>query len=622
VTLLVGARSGHEHPAATVTTTGEPRDVMRAVSRFGSALKTLSPERSFPTPRAHVPEVSLGDRFDAPGALDPRDGDPGRGPGGPRRPLHRRAAGVLPRGDRGPRRGARVVTDEGFVHPLTGPPGFETRVARALKRSFLLDCVVRTEGIYPVDLHERERIVAATGLAVPALCDLPPAERLARYHDPPWEAIVPVVPRWRLAARVDPTPETLELLPYVVNGLATVWTARDAPGESRHSVVVGEFLRRASADESLVRGGASEGFTRGSKWGGRGSVGSVVDGETDAVEEAWVGKSCPLGVNKVTAAGFRHRLQRNPAEGDIAITVVCNDTQIDDERDVVDEAYGTQEWLPFDVTVVHGAERSELRALLAEDREFLHYIGHIDHGGFECADGKLDAATLDSVGVDAFFLNACQSYEQGIALVEAGSIAGVVTHSDVVNDEATRIGGVVARPLDGGFPMRTALTLAREESVMGQQYSVVGDGSLAISQTESVTPNGCLVATDDGGYEAEVFTFPVKGMGSLFRPHIGDNDQFYLVLSRHLTFEGCRTRRSRRSCRWRTCRSESTVATYPGAEKRTSRNCSELRTLNGGSRARQRAPSLREHEERGEQDADHPGVLFEVARDRAVGHRS
>jgi hypothetical protein len=73
---------------------------------------------------------------------------------------------------------------------------------------------------------------------------------------------------------------------------------------------------------------------------------------------------------------------------------------------------------------------------------------------------------------------------------------------------------------------------------MGKQYSVVGDGSLAISQTESVTPNGCLVSSTPGGYEAEILTYPIKGMGSLFRPHIGDNDQFYLVLSRHLTFEG------------------------------------------------------------------------------------
>jgi hypothetical protein len=70
--VLVGARSYHERPAATVTTTSDPADVMDAVSALGSALKTTSPERSYPTLRGHPPAIELGETFDA-ASLSPPD---------------------------------------------------------------------------------------------------------------------------------------------------------------------------------------------------------------------------------------------------------------------------------------------------------------------------------------------------------------------------------------------------------------------------------------------------------------------------------------------------------------------------------------------------------------------
>ncbi|WP_458190024.1 hypothetical protein [Haladaptatus sp. NG-WS-4] len=65
-TVRVGARSHHDRPAGTITVTDDVRDAMRAVSLFGSALKTTSPERSFPTLRGHPPLVERADAFSAP----------------------------------------------------------------------------------------------------------------------------------------------------------------------------------------------------------------------------------------------------------------------------------------------------------------------------------------------------------------------------------------------------------------------------------------------------------------------------------------------------------------------------------------------------------------------------
>ena len=74
-TVAVGARSYHQQPAATVTTTSDPKDVMAAVSTFGSALKTASPERAYPTLRGHPPAIELGDELSIPDGLTFPDTD-------------------------------------------------------------------------------------------------------------------------------------------------------------------------------------------------------------------------------------------------------------------------------------------------------------------------------------------------------------------------------------------------------------------------------------------------------------------------------------------------------------------------------------------------------------------
>ena len=72
-TVVVGARSLHERPATTLTTTEEPADVMRAVSTFGNELKTLGSKRSYPTLRGHPPALEVGDGLSIPPGLEPPD---------------------------------------------------------------------------------------------------------------------------------------------------------------------------------------------------------------------------------------------------------------------------------------------------------------------------------------------------------------------------------------------------------------------------------------------------------------------------------------------------------------------------------------------------------------------
>lgn len=516
----LGARSLHDHPAATITTVPTPESVMAALSAFGSALQTTSPERSYPTLRGHPPLVEIGDEFHVPSGLSvPETGirielPPSYDYVYPIASLaYYLGAEVVPGAE------PRLLTNSGFEYDLE-PTGaeYQTEVERVLKQVFFLDCLTRTEGYYTVDLYERSLVGDRVDLDFATLYDRPLADQLSVYLSVDYDTIEPHLPDWKLTTHVEPGAESVETLPFLVDDLAIIRTpsSKSRPVSSIGESIVNDFIR----GDSFVRGVAS---TRNS---------FVQPESTASLEQAWVGTGSPVGVSKVTADAYRNRLDRAPVEGEIDITVVCNDTRMAGEGDVVDEVYGSQETLPYDISVHRELDVETLTDVITTPSEFLHYIGHIDADGFECEDGKLDVTTLDEVGVDAFFLNACSSYDQGMALLDRGAIAGIVTLSDVINSGAVTIGRTVARLLNAGFPLQSALDIAREESVIGDWYLVVGDSGLAIAQAESGTPTLFhLERTGDGEtFSLRIETFPTseRGMGSLFMPYLADNDSHYL----------------------------------------------------------------------------------------------
>jgi len=531
--VAVGARSHHERPAATVTTTTDPEDVMAAISTFGSALKTTSPERSYPTLRGHPPTVELGDELDLAGLEPPDTNVVIEVP-----PEYRSIFVVAPLAYY---LGARVRpgdepllrTGPGREHSLDGPCGFERTVERTLKGTFFLDCLARTEGLYPVTLHEREAVEATLDLDpdFAALYDRSLADRLDAYLDVPFAAVEEHLPEWKLTSHVEPVPTSAETLPFLVDDLAVVRCA------STESVTRStELTFDGGVEAAGTRRG--DGFTRSTGTSTRSTnsnAGPETDAEfvspetTDSLEAAWVGEGLPLGASKVSVEAYRNRLDRTPAEGDIDITVVCNDAGMDEERDLIEDAYGDRDELPFDVSLHRDLTTAELEELLSTRTDFLHYIGHVDEGGFECADGELDANTLDSVGVDAFLLNACQSYRQGMALIEGGAIGGIATLTDVLNCEAVQMGRTLAGLLNAGFPLQSALGIARDESIMGDQYLVVGDGGLAIAQPAGIHPNLLDIERKGELFRVDMMVYPASqgGVGGLVTPWV-ENHRYYL----------------------------------------------------------------------------------------------
>ncbi|MFC5969748.1 hypothetical protein ACFPYI_00245 [Halomarina salina] len=556
-TIRLGARSLHEFPAGTITTTDDPADVMAAVSQFGSALKTTSPERSWPTLRGHPPLLERGDELRVPESVS-GDGD---------RPVTIRVPprldAVYPVAPLAYYLNARVEPGEspvlladGTEHPLDDP-NVETGVERTLRHLFFLDCLTRTEGLYPIELAEREAVETVDlGLDFAALYDAPLADRTRAYLDVPFDALDDHRPRWKTTADVRPVSSSVEQLPFLVNDLCTI----RCPGPRRDSVTspttstVREFARgdpvgrvggRVMSDGGTARSEAADTTRRFDDCERSDRIVGLP--RTGSIEHVWVGDGYRMGSAKPTVAARKRRLNA-VTSGPIDVAVVVNDPEMRAEGSVQNR-YGLRELVQFDVSVHEELDRTGLRSLLTEDRDFVHFVGHVDERGLQCADGYLDAATLDHVRTRAFVLNACQSYRQGQHLVDAGAIAGVVTFVMIGNDAATRIGRSLARLLNAGFSLGGALDVVGETDLFAKHYGIVGDQNLTLASSRGSTPISvelCRLDDDDGAdgddgtnsddsddderFRISLHGHPAgrMGPGAVYSPNVPTNTRRYL----------------------------------------------------------------------------------------------
>jgi hypothetical protein len=525
----VGVRSRHERPAATVTTTEDPRDMMAAVSTFGSALKSQSPERSYPTLRGHPPSIEIGDTLDVPAVVQPPETDVRIEIPETYEAIFTAAPLAYYLGaELQPGTAPRLVTDDGFAYALDQPDGLEDGVARTLKQLFTLDCVTRVDGLYNIELHERNVIEQRVGLDFASLYSRPLSEQVAVYLSVPYEKIDDCIPTWRLTTHVRPEPSSIEQLPYVVNDLSLVRIPETLDAsEGPANVSGGQTARGGTLTRSTATGTTRATTERTEENEER----YVEPATTDSLEQAWIGDGIPIGATKLTKQAFENWFEREKVDGDISITILVNDDRMNEEGDIANEVYGDRDDLPFDISVRNDLSVAELRATLSDDHSFLHYVGHIEEEGFKCSDGMLDAATLDSTGIDAFMLNACSSYRQGLNLINAGAVGGIVTLNDIINEEAIKIGETVAYLLNAGFPLDTSLSIAREQSALGGQYIIVGTGEIMITQQPGMVPFLVDLHSIENDAEISIMSYVNKEarLGTIFTPFLNTVDGYSLA---------------------------------------------------------------------------------------------
>ncbi|PSQ40201.1 hypothetical protein BRD10_02620 [Halobacteriales archaeon SW_12_71_31] len=547
---LLGARSKHNRPATEITVPPTTDGLVRAVSTFGAALKMTTPDRSWPGHRGHPPAVTVGDELDVPQGLAPPCPEvqvlvpPEERYVYPVAPLvYYLGAELVPH--RGP---PQIRTDAGFEYDLQrSGEEFETRVEQTLKQVLFLECCLRSEGLIELPLHERSAVAGDLPMNAAELFDQPAQVRLPAYLSVEHETIAPHIPDWELAAHLAPRPEQAELLPHLVNDLAVVRTTTEDEGDGGGVDPTELSTPEPTVDEAVTDDAAPEegdasfedffrsaGTDIGDGWTVENSVDLRDDG-SDALETVWSGEGVPVGASKATKRAYENRYSRQPDPPPIDVGVVCNDDSMSEELDVTELYDG--EKLPMNVSTYRNLSRAGLKTLVeAGDVDFLHYIGHAEPDGLHCADGTLSFAEIDGTETEAFLLNACRSFDQGRALIEAGAIGGVVTLQPVPIESAAEVGKRVAELLNIGYPLGVAVDVADEATQIGSQYQIVGDGGRAVAQHKSggafvheVTPvDGDLSSASE--YDLRIQGHPGEnnGLGGVFHPH---HDEFghYLI---------------------------------------------------------------------------------------------
>jgi hypothetical protein len=515
--VVVAARSKRSAPTRDLTVGEDPHDLLAALSLFGTAVQTASPERSYPTLRGHPPAIAIGDAFDAPDDLAPPDTGvvietpPRLETAVPVAPLAYYLGATVEPGD------AFVVRADGdVVHDpgASDADGVATAARRTLERVFVLECAVRTAGLYTYDFEPTrvlEPLLRSTlGADVDTVYDWSPARRVAAAFELPYKPLAAQAPTWPHVGYLEPAPEHLSALPSLVDTLAPL-QAVDPPRLEGPTAVgrIGSLTARAR-----VETGASRSISR--VVGAEARYADLADADldagvsTEARRRLWVGDDIPLGANEHLPGAARNRQERDSAgtEPPIEVVVVSNEAPMDAEVEEIEAAYGRTD-VPIDVTVHRRLSRRGLRSVLASDVEFVHYVGHATPDGLGCPDGRLDAGTVTETGVTAFCLNACQSYTQGRRLIDAGALAGVVTHGEVISEEAHGIGATLGRLLNDGFSLAGALDVAGRVHPVGGQYAVVGETGTSVCQPASAYAELWRPTATPTGFDVGIETYSV-----------------------------------------------------------------------------------------------------------------
>jgi hypothetical protein len=470
--VAVGFRTATRAPTETVTIPKTLEGVATAITHAASAHRVTTPDRTARLMRRHPPEFEFGDALDIPATVVEETPDTGIEFVVPRSlrslfvaaPLaYYLGASVSVESGATPRLRA---TSTGVNHPFES---LATDAPETLARVFWLDCLARTTGPRgECELAERD-VLASLDFDPATAYAASPAERLRTYLDVPFGRVADRFPEWHLSMHVAPNLEHVQTLPFLLDRLAVVYPPETAELEKR------ELMERSLDD-----------FYRGAP-GPVATVEMLKPKERPGRAQGWLADGTPIDVFKTLPEAYRNHLRYldRPDEG-MSVAVVLNDRSMAGEHDAVADIYRDRaESLPMDVALYDGLTRAELADVLVDHHEFVHYVGHCEVSGLRCADGTLSVSELPETNVETFFLNACGSYYEGLDLVKKGSVAGAVTFRKVLDEQAAKVGTAFARLLVHGFPIETALRLARRRIRMGKDYAVVGDGMQTLSRTDA-----------------------------------------------------------------------------------------------------------------------------------------
>ncbi|QKY20771.1 hypothetical protein B4589_010425 [Halolamina sp. CBA1230] len=434
--IVVGARSPHEDPIATLSVTDDPEDLMTAASYLGSSIKEWSAERSWPTLRGHPPAIERGDELHVPDDLSRPD--TGVTVAVPRNtadvlrvtPLaHYFGADVVP-GDR-----AELRLGNQHVEQLGTGERLEQSVDDLLGHALVLDSLVRIGGYYSMPRLEYDELGGELPFYPPELYDEPIHRQLLEYLEVSFDTVRPYVPDWPAVGTLRPTATDAEAVPYLLSTLARVHVTDDG-------------VPRTPPE-----------------------AGKPVDLSTSLDVPQHVAALPPAARERAAAH------ERRPAGG-ASVLFVGFDRPAQDRFAGVD-------WERFDIDDPPSAEyrpsvtREELRALLREPYAHVHYGNGVTQSGFVCADGVLGFDDLhDGVVGSVTFQWGRPSTAELAGLHDAVSVA-CLTDESLPPGTAQELAVYLALG-------RSVATSARLAGVEGVRY--LGDATLPVTRRSAGHP--------------------------------------------------------------------------------------------------------------------------------------
>jgi hypothetical protein len=440
--VTVGVWSLVAYPEETVVVDPTPEGIATGISALSSAHLTESPDRILPGWRRHPPRIEFGENTGTPDDLDVPDTDielavPDRiEPLFPAAPLSfHLGADVLVEPDR--EAPQLRVPGRDLVHEFAPTPEFQFEAASLFRRVVYLDRLVRTGGPRGNDDLLNCDILDAARIDPETWYERPIADRLERYLDVPPE-LVTDLPRRNYATYIEPVPENVCVLPFVLRQYGQVYLP------------------------SAVRG---ERFNRPPK----------------RRLEGWLAPGTASGTFEMHPRSPEHALE-HLTESDPGISIVVVDAREggrmpakDRLTGVLDRYEGGSAAVEPAVEVRENVGVGELVTLLESRTDLVHYVGNVVDGGLQAADGRVDVTSLDDPSPRIAVLDAPNSVAVGRTLVDQGGVLAITTGN---RRAPGHLHDRVAMLLVQGFTAGVAVDLVSETFAdAAVDLKLVGDGT-------------------------------------------------------------------------------------------------------------------------------------------------
>jgi hypothetical protein len=519
--VVFGIRSYHKRPQATIKTTKDIGDLARTISFLSSSIKIDNCERSYPTLRGHPPLIEFGDELFIPEEL--KRFESGVDIFVPRKleylyiasPLAYYLLADIKFGD------PKIACDNGFTYKLPKLPAFEDEVSTLLQKIFFLDCLVRNAGLHKLNLHELDAL-KDLDIDIKELYPLDIKDQLPTYLDVPFEKIKPYMPTWHLSSYVEPLPEKVVSLPFLLNQMALIYLPESSKISTRE----------------IIKSSLHDFFRSGDVLGEK----DISDPHLkEAQSHIWLSPEIPIGIAKAEEISFLNQLKYYGREKDsIEIALVLNDAKMRDEKKKVSKVYEQRKEVPLKTEIFDFTTIDELADIFAKGFDLVHFIGHCDKDGLVCQDGGLKVENMEENNTPVFFLNACNSYGEGMNLIKKGSVGGVVTLYEVLNKEALDVGYTFSRLLGNGFPIGKAIELAKMKTIYGKDYLVLGNSEYSVMYRDYLIPYYFSLDKKRDKFFLRIKTHG-KAIGGFFYPNVEQNKDIHLLFNDRvfeLTYEG------------------------------------------------------------------------------------